>query len=76
MLFGDGDEVFLVGFVVADEGAVGLDDDVVGAAVVDDVALLVPGVELGVGWVCQLEVLGVEWGVEVAMKDAEIGKWK
>lgn len=46
MFLGDADEVLFVGFVVADEGAVGLDDDVVVAAVFDDFALLVPGVEL------------------------------
>lgn len=46
MFLGDADKVLFVGFVVADEGAVGLDDDVVVAAVFDDFALLVPGVEL------------------------------
>lgn len=46
VFLGDADEVLLVGFVVADERAVGLDDDVVVAAIFHDFALLVPGVEL------------------------------
>lgn len=46
MFPGDGEEVFFVGHFVADKGAVGFDDDVVVAAVFDDFALLVPGVEL------------------------------
>lgn len=46
VFLGDADEVLFVGFVVADERAVGLDDDVIVAAVLDDLALLVPGVEL------------------------------
>ncbi len=46
VFLGDANEVLFVGFVVADERAVGLDDDVVVAAVFDNFALLVPGVEL------------------------------
>ena len=46
MFLGDGDEVFFVCFVVADERAVGFDDDVVVAAVFDNFSLLVPGVKL------------------------------
>lgn len=46
VFLGDADEVLFVGFVVADERAIGLDDDVVVAAVFDDFALLVPGVKL------------------------------
>ena len=46
MFLGDGEEVFFVGHFVADEGAVGFDDDVVVAAVFHDFALLAPGVEL------------------------------
>jgi hypothetical protein len=39
-------EGWVIGFLVADEGAVGLDDDVVGLAELDSHALLVPGVQL------------------------------
>ena len=46
MGLGNGDEGFVVGFEVADEGGVGLDDDVVGVAVGDYGALLGEGVEL------------------------------
>ena len=47
--FGNGEESGVVGFVVSDKGAIGLDDDVVGLAVGDYVALLAEGVELSIG---------------------------
>jgi hypothetical protein len=49
VLLGDADEGFVLCFFVADERAVGLDDDVVGLAVFDAFALLAPWVELS--WV-------------------------
>lgn len=48
-LLADADEGLVMGFLVADEGAVRLDYDGVRGAVLDDFALLAPGVELGVG---------------------------
>ena len=47
--FGNGEESGVVGFVVSDKGAVGLDDDVVGLAIGDYGALLAEGVELLLG---------------------------
>lgn len=40
------DEGLIVSFVVADEGGVGLDDDFVLVAVIDDCSLLAPWVKL------------------------------
>ena len=39
-------ECWVIGLLVADQGAVGFDDDVVGLTVLDGHALLVPGVQL------------------------------
>ncbi len=46
MGFGEREERGVVGFVVADQGRVGFDDDGVVVAVGDYGALLAPGVEL------------------------------
>lgn len=43
----DGGEDGVAGATVADKGCIGFEDDVLGFAVVDDAALLEPGVELG-----------------------------
>ena len=48
VLLGDAGKRLVVGFLVADDRAVGFDDDVLGLAVLDDLALLTPGVELNV----------------------------
>ena len=46
MLLGNASHGFVVCFLVTDDRAVGLDNDALGFAVVDNLALLAPGVEL------------------------------
>jgi hypothetical protein len=46
VLLGDGDEGLVLALLVANDGAVGFDDNVVLLAVLDTVALLAPGVKL------------------------------
>jgi len=46
VLLRDAGKRLVVGFLVADDRAVGFDDDVLGLAVLDDFTLLTPGVEL------------------------------
>lgn len=46
VLLREADEVRVAGLLVADDGAVRLEEDAVGLAVGDDLLLLVPGVEL------------------------------
>ena len=48
-LLGDLDQGLVVRFLISDDGRVGFDHDVAFGAVVDDGALLAPGVELGTG---------------------------
>lgn len=64
MFLREGKEGRVVGFEVADEGAVGLDDDVLGGTVGYYGALLAPGVELCGGEVSLVWVdgwVGWEW---------------
>jgi hypothetical protein len=44
VLLGNAGEGLVVGFLIANDRAVGFDDDVLGFAVIDDLALLAPGV--------------------------------
>jgi hypothetical protein len=46
VLLGNASDGFVVCFLVTDDRAVGLDNDALGFAVVDNLALLAPGVEL------------------------------
>lgn len=48
VLLSDAGERRVVGFLVADDRAVGFDDDALGLAVLDDLALLTPWVKLNV----------------------------